>query len=146
MINSRSITDLHPEFRKLCISFIADYEMETGLKLLITCTLRDNLAQEALYEQGRTKPGHIVTNAKPGSSFHNYGLAMDAYPMISGKPLFQATDSHGNLLKEWADFGRIAKRHGLAWAGDWTGSLREYAHVQAANVTLAQLQKGTQIA
>ena len=33
--------------------------------------------QDALYAQGRTTPGAIVTNAKGGQSPHNYGLAVD---------------------------------------------------------------------
>jgi peptidoglycan LD-endopeptidase CwlK len=33
--------------------------------------------QAELYAQGRTKPGNIVTNARPGHSLHNFGLAID---------------------------------------------------------------------
>jgi peptidoglycan L-alanyl-D-glutamate endopeptidase CwlK len=36
--------------------------------------------QDALYAQGRTKPGKIVTNAKGGQSAHNFGLAVDIGP------------------------------------------------------------------
>jgi hypothetical protein len=37
--------------------------------------------QEALYAQGRTSPGSVVTNAKPGMSAHNWGLAADLLPV-----------------------------------------------------------------
>lgn len=40
-------------------------------------TIRTFAEQEALYAQGRTKPGKVVTNAKAGMSYHNYGLAVD---------------------------------------------------------------------
>lgn len=40
-----------------------------------THTLRTFSEQDALFAQGRTKPGKIVTNAKAGLSYHNYGLA-----------------------------------------------------------------------
>lgn len=33
--------------------------------------------QNELHAQGRTKPGKIVTNAKGGESFHNFGIAAD---------------------------------------------------------------------
>jgi hypothetical protein len=33
--------------------------------------------QRILYAKGRTVKGQIVTNAAPGLSFHNYGLASD---------------------------------------------------------------------
>lgn len=53
--------------------------------------------QDALYAQGRTTPGPIVTAASGGLSFHNYGLASDwdyfpngVYtPLTSTDPLWQ---------------------------------------------------------
>ena len=36
--------------------------------------------QDALYAQGRTTPGKIVTNVKGGQSWHNMGLAVDCVP------------------------------------------------------------------
>lgn len=33
--------------------------------------------QDALYAQGRTKPGPIVTRARGGQSNHNFGIAVD---------------------------------------------------------------------
>jgi len=41
------------------------------------CGLRSFEDQFRLYSQGRTVKGPIVTKAKPGLSFHNYGLASD---------------------------------------------------------------------
>lgn len=43
----------------------------------VTSGLRTMAAQAALYAQGRTMPGPIVTHAKPGDSAHNWGLAID---------------------------------------------------------------------
>jgi len=40
-------------------------------------TLRTFAEQDALYAKGRTEAGKIVTNAKGGMSYHNYGLAID---------------------------------------------------------------------
>lgn len=42
-----------------------------------TCGLRSFVDQDALYAKGRTTPGPVVTNARGGLSFHNYGLASD---------------------------------------------------------------------
>lgn len=47
----------------------------------VTQGLRSWNEQQALYDQGRTAPGKIVTNAKPGTSWHNYGMAVDVVPM-----------------------------------------------------------------
>lgn len=44
---------------------------------MVTSGLRDSAKQAALYAQGRTAPGPIVTNAPPGHSAHEHGLAID---------------------------------------------------------------------
>ena len=43
----------------------------------VTAGLRTMAVQAALYAQGRTRPGQIVTYAEPGDSAHNVGLAID---------------------------------------------------------------------
>lgn len=58
-----------------------------GITLRVTQGLRTWAEQSALYAQGRTSPGAIVTNAEPGHSWHNYGLAVDLVPMTeAGQP------------------------------------------------------------
>lgn len=47
------------------------------MKVKVTSTIRDVDTQDALYAQGRTKPGQIVTYVQGGDSWHNYGLAFD---------------------------------------------------------------------
>ncbi len=48
------------------------------IQYYVTCGMRTFAEQDALYAKGRTAPGGKVTNAKAGSSAHNYGLAIDA--------------------------------------------------------------------
>src|SRR5699024_12147382 len=48
-----------------------------GIYVLFSDGYRSHAEQNALYAQGRTKPGNIVTNARRGQSLHNYGLALD---------------------------------------------------------------------
>jgi peptidoglycan L-alanyl-D-glutamate endopeptidase CwlK len=43
----------------------------------LTSGYRSKKEQNELYAQGRSKPGQVVTNAKAGQSYHNYGLAVD---------------------------------------------------------------------
>jgi peptidoglycan L-alanyl-D-glutamate endopeptidase CwlK len=47
----------------------------------VTESLRTWQEQAMLYAQGRTKPGVVVTNAQPGHSWHNFGLAVDLVPL-----------------------------------------------------------------
>lgn len=89
--------------------------------------IRTLAEQEALYAQGRTKPGKIVTNAKPGWSYHNYGLAVDIV-MIHDKDgngtyetasWDQTIDVDGDGQSDWQEVVNIFKAHGWAWGGDW---------------------------
>lgn len=48
-----------------------------GTSYIITSGFRSYQEQAALYAQGRTTPGSIVTNALPGQSLHNFGIAVD---------------------------------------------------------------------
>lgn len=139
MINSRSLDELLPQVRERVEKFLAACKAE-GIDLLVTSTYRDNQSQEALYAQGRTKPGVKVTNARAGQSFHNYRCAVDVVPMMNGKPVWNVKDP------VWQRVGALGKAVGLEWAGDWT-RFKEYAHFQyTGGLTLAQLQKGVQIA
>jgi peptidoglycan L-alanyl-D-glutamate endopeptidase CwlK len=123
---SRNIDDLKPEVAAMCRDFLAKCKSE-GVDILVTCTLRTNAEQAALYAQGRTTPGLIVTNAKPGESRHNHGEAFDVVPLRNGKPVWSTSGQDGLL---WSKIGAIGESCGLEWAGRWTGKLKEMAHFQ----------------
>jgi peptidoglycan LD-endopeptidase CwlK len=95
-----------------------------GLDILVTCTLRSMEDQAVLYAQGRTTPGRIVTNAKPGQSAHNYGLALDVVPIVHGKP-----DWSGNS-PVWEQLASLGQGHGLQWLGAPGSAFIEQAHFQ----------------
>ena len=102
---------LHPtlqakikELEKLC--------NKNGLKIRITQGLRTVAEQDALYAQGRTKPGNKVTNAKGGYSMHNWGVAFD-FCRDDGKNPYD--DSDGFFTK----VGRLGVSIGLEWGGNW---------------------------
>lgn len=138
MVNSRSLSDLIDPARVRVESMIVACKKE-GIDLLVTSTYRDNESQDALYAQGRTKPGAKVTNAKAGQSFHNYRCAVDVVPIMNGKPIWDSKDPI------WLKIGAIGKAAGLEWAGDWK-RFKEYPHFQyTAGLTLSQLQAGKKI-
>jgi peptidoglycan L-alanyl-D-glutamate endopeptidase CwlK len=68
--------------------------------------------QNELYAQGRTTAGAVVTNAKGGQSFHNYGVAVD---FVFRKEGYNASDTL------WALLGKVGKLQGFEWGGDWQG-------------------------
>ena len=141
MINSRSLRDLHPKVSILAQKMIAECH-KNGIDLLVTSTFRDAEAQNALYAQGRTRAGAIVTNAKAGQSFHNYRVAFDVVPIVNGKPVWGTDGEDGKL---WQSVGRIGKSVGLEWAGDWE-RFKEYPHFQyTQGLTLADFAKSKTI-
>ena len=127
---SRKIEDLHPDVIQKYHSFMQGCK-EQGIDVIITCTYRSCEEQTLLYAQGRTVAGKIVTNAKTGESKHNNTIngkpaskAFDIVPIVNGKCIW---DSKHPI---WQELGKIGRRCGLEWAGDWKGSLVEYPHFQ----------------
>jgi peptidoglycan L-alanyl-D-glutamate endopeptidase CwlK len=90
-------------------------------------TLRTNAEQDALYAIGRSKPGKVVTNAKGGQSYHNYGLAVDIVLLkdTNGDGTFETAswetnvDFDGDGVADWVEVVRIFKEFGWEWGGDW---------------------------
>jgi peptidoglycan L-alanyl-D-glutamate endopeptidase CwlK len=138
MINSRSLDDLLPQV-KIRVQKFLDSAKAAGIDLLVTSTYRDNASQTALYAQGRTAPGKIVTYAKAGQSWHNHRCAVDVVPIVAGKPVWDTKNP------VWQKVGKLGKAAGLEWAGDWK-RFKEYPHFQyTGGLTLAQLQAGAKI-
>ena len=100
--------------------------------------------QAALYAQGRTAPGRIVTNARPGYSYHNFGLAIDVVPTE-----LLALHRWGDTLKHqvrtdelWNRVGAIGKELGFRWGGEFR-TLPDRPHFEWSGVlTLADLRAG----
>ena len=132
MINSRDINALNTNVASLCHLFIDKCKAQ-NIDVIITSTYRDFESQDALYSQGRTKPGAKVTNAKGGQSFHNFRVAFDFCPIVGGKAQWNDTSA-------FTKCGEIAESLGLEWAGRWK-SFKELAHCQfTEGKTLEQLR------
>lgn len=53
------------------------HSVNFGCAVKIICGTRTYREQAAIFAQGRTRPGKIVTKAGPGQSYHNFGVAWD---------------------------------------------------------------------
>jgi peptidoglycan L-alanyl-D-glutamate endopeptidase CwlK len=69
------------------------------------------------------KLGAHVTCAACGESWHNYARALDAVPLVNGKPAWKTSSPL------WQLYGEAAEKIGLEWAGRWK-RFKEYPHVQ----------------
>jgi peptidoglycan L-alanyl-D-glutamate endopeptidase CwlK len=138
-LNKKALAKLEP--------FVAQVEAllaPKGVTVEVISGLRSWSAQAALYAQGRTKPGrkggfgpdNWVTKARPGSSWHNYGLAIDLGLFKNGLYLDEKKPAEADKL--YAEIGALAGRLGIEWAGNWK-SFQENPHFQVTfGLTLAQ--------
>ena len=109
----RDITLCHPRLQLLAGQLVDECNKQ-GLKIKIGETLRTVAEQDALYAQGRTKPGNIVTNA-PGSSYssyHQWGTAFDIF-RNDGAGAYKEIGGIFNRV------GAIGVSIGLEWGGNW---------------------------
>ena len=74
--SAANIATLMPEARNKATEWLLGCLAE-GINVKIICGTRTYREQAELYAQGRTKPGSKVTNAQPGYSWHNFGMAWD---------------------------------------------------------------------
>jgi len=111
-------------YRKTYADVYADVFSEVmdyyGYPVRITETYRDPIRQAKLYASGRTEPGAIITNARPGTSFHEFGRAFD-FTFIG--PGFSAP-------ADWWEFaGAVGRWLGLRWGGDFK-TFRDRPHFE----------------
>ncbi len=101
---------LRPKVRRLAEELQRECEA-AGISIAVTRGYRTTEEQDEFYARGRTIPGPIVSNAKGGYSYHNYGVAFDVRPVE-----FKDEEEKIKKLKR---IGEIGKKLGLEWGGDW---------------------------
>jgi peptidoglycan L-alanyl-D-glutamate endopeptidase CwlK len=108
---SRDVKLLHPELQIIHDQWLAECRRQ-GLNVLVTQTWRTKAEQDALYAQGRTTKGNIVTNCKYPNSPHCWGVAFDFCRNVKGKEYDDSDDFFRKV-------GEIGKKLGLTWGGDF---------------------------
>jgi peptidoglycan L-alanyl-D-glutamate endopeptidase CwlK len=92
--------------------------------------------QDALFAQGRTAPGNIVTKARGGSSNHNFGIAAD-FGVFAGKAyLDDSNPRRASAVHKACAFH--AASCGLEWGGDWQRFRDEPHYEIQTGLTMAQ--------
>lgn len=122
------LAGVHPKLIE-AVDRILDAMELLGHPMMPTDGVRTVAQQKALYAQGRTAPGKIVTNAdgelkRSNHQVHGDGLghAVDCAFIVDGKPSW--ADEH-----PWALYGLMAKTLRLTWGGDWHG-LVDRPHIE----------------
>jgi len=110
-------TDPELEWRAFYLIEVMKY---LGYPVRITESFRSSERQQELYAVGRTQPGAILTHARPGSSPHEFGRAIDITFLGPG---YSAPDSWWNLA------GEVGEWLGLRWGGRFKG-FRDRPHFE----------------
>ena len=128
-LESRSIDDCEPELRDRIIKLMLAFKREQGKELFITCSWRSTARQQELYQQGRVKPGYIVTNIDgiKTRSRHNYypsqavDVCVDDDLGVGKHPVWD--------IKAYMPLEELCQRFGLVWGGSWK-HLKDYPHIE----------------
>ena len=117
---NRDLSLLAPRFREAVEDAIAAC-VAAGYPVKVQEGYRSQARQSWLYQQGRTRPGDIVTRAPTSlTSWHGYGLAVDVvhqtlayWPRGKGK-------AHARANEQWFEsVAAIFKEHRCSWGGNW---------------------------
>jgi len=87
------------------------FREELGIELVITAGYRSQAEQDKLYDQGRTRPGPVVTWSR--TSKHTQGRAFDI--TVKGLTPNQVP------RPVWYAIGEVGEAIGLKWGGRWRG-------------------------
>lgn len=115
---------------------MADQLAEENIVIRVVQGLRSWSEQAALYAKGRNADGNVVeksevvTNAKPGTSWHNYALAVDVAP-------FDANIPDWNLEHPaWKRIVAVGESVGLASGSQWR-TFPDWPHFQLSEIPVS---------
>jgi hypothetical protein len=111
-----------------------------GLRVGLFESLRTNERQEWLWQQGRSRPGSIVTNARTSlTSWHGYGLAGDLAFLSSRGEWFWPDTSDQRWEEVRAVLARFDLTTGLSWKS------KDAPHAQPAKLPATPTSSHRQI-
>lgn len=139
-ISEQRLVGLHPSLAAKVRAGDDALMAKTGGGIRVAEGLRSFADSDADYAKGRTvrtkpdgTPQGIVTNARGGESWHNYGLAVDCYPFVSEEtgPLdWTASDPQFRAMID------CMKAQGLVAGADWH-TIKDYPHFQLAGIPVS---------
>lgn len=129
IVSIKRVAELHPKIKDEVVELIDQAELliPTNVAIRVVEWFRSIEYQDGLYAQGRTKPGPIVTKAKGGLSYHNYGLAFDFALVIDrdNNGSFETlswddrADWDKDGIPDWKEVVNVFKSAGYIWGADW---------------------------
>lgn len=118
---SRDWALLDDEFRQRLLTVFKLLRERHGYEAVLLEGFRSPERQAALAAMG----SH-VTQAAPGMSYHQYGLAADVAFLRDGRLVISEKDDWA--MRGYELYGALADTAGLTWGGNWR--MRDYGHVE----------------
>lgn len=137
----KNIATLEANFQRRARQWLEEM-IQTGIRPLVYCGLRTMEEQAALYAIGRSKAGKIVTKARPGESYHNYGLALDwvAMKQAPGTDLYEADWDDETAFKLGERVGVTFGLNAISWE---TGHLQDNRYASWRDIPAARVETPT---
>lgn len=140
--SAKNVATLHLKIQQVFRNWIAECQIlakTLGYEYKAISGNRTWEEQAKIYAQGRTTPGKIVTNAKPGFSNHNFGIAVDMGVFKDGKYLDSSIPSEAEAFHKKAAL--IAEKYNIEWGGSWK-SFKDYPHFEyKTGMSISQLRQ-----
>jgi peptidoglycan L-alanyl-D-glutamate endopeptidase CwlK len=130
----KRLEGVHPDLAKK-IQQILEAMASLGHPMMVTDGVRTTTAQQALYAQGRTKPGKIVTYADGVVKKSNHQAKSDGFGHAVDCCFAVDVDGDGpddpswDVTHPWRLYGEMAVTLGLEWGGNWA-KLVDKPHVE----------------
>jgi peptidoglycan LD-endopeptidase CwlK len=135
-LNAERLGQVHPVLASRIQTFI-DRMGLLGIPVLVAQGLRTWEEQSRLYEQGRTLPGPIVTKARPGYSWHQFGLAVDLVPSAQED---ERTPDWDDTHPDWKMLLKVGRDFRLTEGALWR-TMPDKPHFQPAELTLTPAEE-----
>lgn len=132
--NVTRLAGVHPMLVE-CVTRIMTAMSALGHPMMVTDGLRSTAQQQALFAQGRTKPGKIVTYIDGVRKKSNHQAKADGFGHAVDCCFLVDVDGDGPDDPSWAEthpwelYGAMARALGLVWGGDWT-TLVDRPHIE----------------
>ena len=131
--SKENLKGVHP----LLADVIENAIHNTPVDFTVVCGVRTTEEQQALYAQGRTSRGQIVTNCDGVKKKSNhqpkedgYSYAVDIYPFFEGK----VQVNHKNTIRSLMEIALhiktccFAMGVSIEWGGDW--AMKDFPHFE----------------
>ena len=123
---------VHPDLKQRVLTMLDALDV-LGYPMFVTQGVRTVAEQKALYAQGRTAPGPIVTNADGVFKVSNHQVKSDGFGHAVDCAFLNDPDTPKSEVFDpampWDLYGLMAEKLDLTWGGRWAG-LVDLPHVE----------------